>query len=181
MHFVVKHCLGPGKVRNLKIAGDRCDLVHFLFFRVDCQLHGFLSLLAEKSSSICPNVVGLLFVFKCTPSCSSYCHTALVTSCSRRYRLPRGRQRHGRAEEEQEEAAGLPRQLRRAGHIQRAAGGPRAGVSAVQQLELVQKAISNIYIWKVLSLSPAHHTLRGNKVRNWDFISHFIHIHKVKY
>ena len=39
MHFVVKHCQGPGKVRNLKIAGDRCDLVHFLFFRVDCQLH----------------------------------------------------------------------------------------------------------------------------------------------
>ena len=177
MHFVVKHCQGPGKVRNLKIAGDRCDLVHFLFFRVDCQLHGFLSLLAEKSSSY----VQLLFVFKCTPSCSSYCHTALLTSCFRRYRLPRGRQRHGRAEEEQAEAAGLQRQLRRAGHIQRAAGGPRAGVSAVQQLELVQKAISNIYIWKVLSLSPAHHTLRGNKVRNWDFISHFIHIHKVKY
>ena len=70
----------------------------------------------------------------------------LLTSCFRRYRLPRGSQCHGRAEEEQEEAAGLPRQLRRAGHIQRAAGGPRAGVSAVQQLELVQKAISNIYI-----------------------------------
>ena len=66
--------------------------------------------------------------------------------CCRGYRLPRGRQRHGRPEEEQAEAAGLPRQLRRSGHIQRAAGGPGAGVSGVQQRKLVQKAISNIYI-----------------------------------